>query len=327
MTRIEHANITVPDIDAAIRFLKIVAPDFDVRKDENKPAQGTMAVINVYDSLKSWPENTKIKKLRIYQVIPMSVPSGKPPHEIGLRLPDLEGKDSVILARYVLGTVPVEKDGSAYFTVPARKELFFQALDEDDLAIQSMRSATHVQPGEDLVCIGCHSPLINAPKAMQQFPLAMKRAPSKPQPDVDGSNPFSYPRLVQPVLDRNCAGCHEKNKKTAPRLDKAVRKKKVKARGAMSQHGKWYASYYSLTPEFGFWKYGGQHRTTPGKFGARASKLYHMLKNGHHGLKLSNEDMHRITLWLDSCSIFYGVYEKEGGEAQLRGEIVRPTLE
>ncbi len=33
MTRIEHVNITVQDIDAAISFLKIVAPDFDVRKD------------------------------------------------------------------------------------------------------------------------------------------------------------------------------------------------------------------------------------------------------------------------------------------------------
>ncbi len=33
MTRIEHVNITVPDIDAAISFLKIVAPDFEVRKD------------------------------------------------------------------------------------------------------------------------------------------------------------------------------------------------------------------------------------------------------------------------------------------------------
>ena len=37
MTRIEHANITVPDIDEAIRFLKIVAPDFEVRKDD-KPS-------------------------------------------------------------------------------------------------------------------------------------------------------------------------------------------------------------------------------------------------------------------------------------------------
>ena len=34
MTRIEHANLTVPDIDEAIRFISIVAPDFKVRRDE-----------------------------------------------------------------------------------------------------------------------------------------------------------------------------------------------------------------------------------------------------------------------------------------------------
>ena len=39
------------------------------------------------------------------------------------------------------------------------------------------------------------------------------------------------------------------------------------------------------------------------------------------------EDLHRLTLWLDCCSMFYGVYEREGGLAQLRGEIARPTLE
>jgi catechol 2,3-dioxygenase-like lactoylglutathione lyase family enzyme len=33
MTRIEHLNITVPNIDEAIDFIKIVAPDFEVRKD------------------------------------------------------------------------------------------------------------------------------------------------------------------------------------------------------------------------------------------------------------------------------------------------------
>ena len=44
-------------------------------------------------------------------------------------------------------------------------------------------------------------------------------------------------------------------------------------------------------------------------------------------MKLSAEDMHRLTLWLDCSSMFYGVYEKEGGEAQLRGEIARPLLE
>jgi hypothetical protein len=42
---------------------------------------------------------------------------------------------------------------------------------------------------------------------------------------------------------------------------------------------------------------------------------------------LSPEDLHRLTLWLDLSSMFYGVYERERGEAQLRGEIAWPTLE
>ncbi len=38
MTRIEHLNITVPDIDEAIKFIQIIAPDFKVRKDETPPS-------------------------------------------------------------------------------------------------------------------------------------------------------------------------------------------------------------------------------------------------------------------------------------------------
>ena len=64
----------------------------------------------------------------------------------------------IVPVRHVLGTVPVEEDGSALFRVPANKELFFQALNEEGLAVQSMRSATHVREGEQLVCAGCHTP-------------------------------------------------------------------------------------------------------------------------------------------------------------------------
>ena len=285
-----------------------------------KPAEATLALVNVYDSLKKWPEGTKIKSLRIYQIIPMSVPSGGPPHEIGLRLPT--GRDSVILARYVLGTVPVEKDGSAHFTVPAHKSLFFQALDEKGLAVQSMRSATYLQANERLTCQGCHEQKHNVPLAPGRLAAAHRRKPDRPKPDVDGSNPFSYPRLVQPVLEKNCVKCHEKNTK-----DPKVKVKPPDLSGKVV--GKWYASYHSLAKKYGFWSYGDGWRTTPGKFGARASKLYPLLTTGSHKdrVKLTPEDMHRITLWLDSCSIFYGVYEREGGEAQLRGGIVRPTLE
>ncbi len=279
-------------------------------------AQATVALVNVYESQTPWPEGAKIAALRVYQVIPMSVPSGEPPHEIGMRLPGEEGADSVILARYVLGTTPVESDGSALFIVPPNVELFFQALDEHGLAIQSMRSSTYLKPGERLSCNGCHEQKSAAPAIANNKPIALQRAALPLTPDVDGTNPFSYPRLVQPVLDSKCVKCHQENE-TAPRLDG-----EVMADGAKI----WTASYHSLAPEFGFWQYGNPHRTTPGKFGARASRLYALLTEGHYGVALSDEELHRLTVWLDSCSVFYGVYEKEGGEAQLRGEIVYPTL-
>ncbi|MEI6646758.1 MAG: hypothetical protein WCP12_12055 [bacterium] len=291
---------------------------------DKSSAEATVSLINVYDSLKPWPDGTKIKALRIWQIIPQSVPAVR---AMGIQVP---GTGSINIGRYVLGTVPVEADGSAHFIVPAKLQVFFQALDENGLAVQSMRSGTHFQPGEEMACQGCHEPKNRAPGTVKSTPLAMKRPPSRLQPDVDGTNPFSYPRLVQPVLNTYCVECHKKNvEKKAPRLDAEV---VGMDKGAyMSLATKYYASYISLTPNFGFYDYGRKgeetHRTMPGKFGALGSKLYPMLVKGHHDVKLTPEAMHRITVWLDSCSMFYGVYEKEGGEAQLRGEIVKPTLE
>ncbi len=280
--------------------------------NDAKP-EATLTVLNVYDSRRPWPEGTKIKALRVLQLLPMSVPSGGPPHETGVRLP--EAGDSVVPCRYVLGTVPVEDDGSAYFNVPANVELFFQALDERGLAVQSMRSATYLVPGEKLSCKGCHEAQGRAPDAAQSVPMALRREPSKLTPDVEGSNPFSYPRLVQPVLDRNCVPCHTKNKdKGAPNLGKEPITRN------------WYASYNTLV-RYAYTTYKDAYRTTPGQFGARGSKLFQMLEKGHNDVKLSPEDFHRLTLWLDCVSMFYGVFEREGGQVQLSGGIAKPTLE
>ena len=150
-----------------------------------------------------------------------------------------------------------------------------------------------------MVCAGCHERKHRAPRLPEQTPLALLRPPSKLKADVDGSKPFSYARLVQPVLDRHCVACHAKHPKTAMNL----------AREPIQR--KWFASYVNLTKDYGFWRYGNGHRTTPGKFGARASKLLKILDAGHHDVKLSKEELHRITLWLDLSSVFYGVYEKE----------------
>ncbi len=302
-----------------------VAPELIQRGPDTNPAlrahlpvqacepEGTVAVIDVYDSLKPWPDGTKITHLRVLQVLPMTVPSGAPPHETGLRA--RSASDSVVPVRHVLGTAPVEEDGSAHFVVPANKEIFFQALDARGLAVQSMRSSTYLQKGQQLVCLGCHEPKSRAPAALTSSPLALRRPPSRLSPDVDGSNPFSYPRLVQPVLDKHCVQCHAEKSATAPNL----------AREPLTRH--WYASYNSLVQKFGFHEFDDRYRSTPGHFGARASGLLALLEKGHYEVKLNDEEQHRLTLWLDCMSMFYGVYEKAGGQAQLRGEIARPTLE
>ncbi len=313
-----------------------VIAEMSKRLDDNPGNEATVGVVDVYKASKPWPKGTKITALRIYQIFPLSVASARVTHATGCQIP--QAKDSINLTRAVLGTVPVEKDGSAHFIVPARKELFFQALDENGLAVMSMRSGTHFQPGERKMCHGCHEPKHGAAATASKSVLAMRRAPSRPKPEADGTNPFSYPRLIQPVLDKHCVKCHAENKDNK---DKAKRTQPLDgqivrtAKGSyMNPKTAYYVSYLNLAPKFGFYDYGGKnwsdpgwYRTIPGRFGARASKLYQMLVKGHYKVKLPPEDMRRITVWLDSCSPFYGVYEKEGGEAQLRGEIAKPTLE
>ncbi len=284
---------------------------------ESDGPEAMVSVVDVYQSLKPWPAGTKIKELRVIQILPMSVPSGAPPHETGFREPS--AGDSVVLCRYVLGTVPVEEDGSAHFLVPAHKELLFQAIDDKGLAIQSMRSATYLKEGETLVCNGCHEPKHQTPPRTTNMPLAFARAPSIIAPDVPEANPFSYPRLVQPVWDKHCVDCHAKEiAKGTPNVPNMAKEPITR---------KWYASFNELVPKYGFYDYKDPLKTTPGQFGAHAAPLYKLLKDGHYDVKLSDDELHRVSLWLDCVSPFYGVYEKEGGEAQLRGEIAMPTLE
>jgi hypothetical protein len=94
----------------------------------------------------------------------------------------------------------------------------------------------------------------------------------------------------------------------------------------------WSASYAALAGKaFGFcgftgrliWREGSE--TTPGEFGARTSELYQMLRKGHNEVKLTAQELHRITLWLDCNSVFYGSYRYTG--RQIRGDIVMPGIE
>jgi cytochrome c553 len=276
------------------------------------PDYGLVSLMDVNESLYQMPKDVKITQLRIIQLLPKTTPFANNPRI---------GFGDQKSARMVLGTVPVEEDGSAFFKMPANKPVFFQALAADGLALQSMRSATYVHPGENLTCRGCHEPRMRTSGLTQRPPLALKRPPSEIKPDVEGSRPFSFPILVQPVLDKNCVACHEKSRgegKKAPDLSK----------GGQRKPGQFFASYDALRPFTFFWDnavFDNVPRTTPGKFGARASRLYQLLAKGHHDLKLSPEDLHRLCLWMDCNSDFFGSYENL--QEQLDGKVIWPKLE
>ena len=230
--------------------------------------------------------------------------------------------------KQVIGTVPVERDGSAYFRAPSGIPLAFQALDEMGRAVQIMRSVTYLQPGESASCVGCHESRTSVPPPASKA-QALTRGPSRIAPPPDGANPLSYPLLVQPVLDKHCVKCHDGKKEgdspTKPALLTGV------------PEGRYTASYNALAPRVSYtaWGLPGDFRvsnsepvTQPDFFGARASDLMKMLLEGHQEVKLEPEDIERLVTWMDANALFYGTFNKEDQARQQRGERIEgPEIE
>ena len=180
---------------------RTMPPDFPSDLDWDGPQEGEFVVQNIYEGLEEFgftQENQSIKRLRIIATVPKTQPH--------MNVPCL-GITSEDPGKFVLGTVPVEADGSAYFRVPSGVPYFFQALDENGVTVQTMRTLVDLLPGEKATCIGCHENRESAPLGAA-FPMALNREPSKLVPDPTGTWPFHYAELVQPVLDQHCVSCH-----------------------------------------------------------------------------------------------------------------------
>lgn len=110
----------------------------------------------------------------------------------------------------VIGTVPVEKDGSAYFKVPIGMAVYFQALDENMMEIRRMRSHIEFKPGEFRGCVGCHETKQHVPRGgLRMSKLALGREPSTPKPPPWGDVAIlDYEQMIQPIFDRHCVQCH-----------------------------------------------------------------------------------------------------------------------
>jgi cytochrome c553 len=208
--------------------------------------------------------------------------------------------------KYVLGTVLVEEDGSAWCRIPSGIPVFFQALDADGLAVQTMRTLTYVQPQQTLSCMGCHESRERAP-AVEKYPLALSRQPSRLTPGPEGSWPLRFDVLVQPVLDRNCVSCHGPagGDKPAARFDLTAAQS---YRNLLSFGGN---DLRNLSYE--------RDRSVVGTSPARQSKLWSILtaEKPHGGERLDSESRRRLATWMDVYAQAQGHFSKEQ-EDQLR---------
>ena len=80
---------------------------------------------------------------------------------------------------------------------------------QDGLLVQTMRDTTAFGPGEFRACIGCHESRSEAPPHSSRSSAdALEGPPAKLEPEI-GPASLSFPRDIQPILNRHCLPCHD----------------------------------------------------------------------------------------------------------------------
>ncbi|MCL4207250.1 MAG: PD40 domain-containing protein [Pirellulaceae bacterium] len=204
----------------------------------------------------------------------------------------------------ILGTVPVEADGSVYFAVPADRFVYFQLLDERGMMVQSMRSGTIARPGERIGCVGCHDDRRSSVGA-EFTSLAWQRGPRQLEPWYGPPRLYSYTAEVQPVFDQHCVRCHDYGEPAGEQLNLAG------DRGLVFN-----TSYVELRSKPMVKVVGaGPHQVQPPlSWGSHASRLAKVLLEGHgdaeidRQVNLDRESFERIVTWIDLNAPYYPSY-------------------
>jgi hypothetical protein len=285
------------------------------QRADQKEAVGRMILTDVYLGRNlTGVQRGQIKKLLVLESLP------KPVNFSGG--PDLVSWLGTFTLERVLGTVPVEPDGSAYFEVPAYRQVFFVALDEEDMSVKRMQSFTCVMPGEVISCAGCHEARARAPqykvepRAIQTTHepgqlsapvaggtsvagtlLALRHPPSQIESFAGFPDVLDFPRDIQPILDRHCVKCHNPQQRD----------------GAVSLVGdlgpNWSHSYFSL---FAHQQVAdgrnGLGNQPPRTIGSSASALLNKVQGRHYQVKVSPREWRTLWLWIESGAPYAGTY-------------------
>ena len=237
--------------------------------------------------------------------------------------PDRVGLDGPWDVKRILGTVPVEADGSAHFRVPAATPIAVQPLDADGKALALMRSWFTAMPGEVVSCVGCHESQNTAPPN-HSAPLAVRREASAIEPFYGPPRGFSFAREVQPVLDAYCVDCHNGQASQAgPATFDLSARPTQRVASAFQMH--FSPSYMALrrfvhtsTLE------SDAHLLPPRAFHADTSKLVQILRDGHYGVRLDAEAWARLITWIDLNAPAHGSWREVVAHVPDKAALVAP---
>jgi len=264
-----------------------------------RKATGVFYVQDVYRSTQGIPRGT-IRRLRVNELVPQPTQ----------RVPYSSRVNFEVLKRLV-GTVPVDESGSVAFEAPAGVPLQFQALDENGMAVMTMRSSAYLLPGEQAGCVGCHESRTTSP-ATGAWPAGVQILKLQPPAGPQYQGGLSFAKTVQPVLDRYCVDCHGL-RETAGKIDLLGTIDATEANLGNSYNRLLpSAAYASLAGDGRFVKiaqYGGETwYSRPRDYFAHGGALAQLLLKGHEKVKLDPDSLQRIIDWLDLNAPFYGTY-------------------
>jgi hypothetical protein len=198
----------------------------------------------------------------------------------------------------ILGTVPVERDGSAHFEAPALRSLYFVALDGAGRTVKRMQSFCSLMPGETTSCVGCHERRVETPR-FSRVPQAATRPASRIEPIAGIPDVIDYPRDVQPIWDEHCVACHSPDNPEG----------RVVLTG---DYNDWFTqSYYALfaanqvSDSEGYEEDGNR---PAGGFGSAASPLMQKIDGSHYQARLSERQRRLVQLWIDTGATYPGTY-------------------
>ncbi|MCX6873217.1 MAG: hypothetical protein NTW21_05330 [Verrucomicrobia bacterium] len=262
-------------------------------EDAKENGQASLFIQDIYQGM-TGIERGRVKYVRVMGALPwlwnedgISWSLGTDPHR-----------------KMTYGVVKVHADGSVYFSVPANENLFFQALDEDFMALQQMPTFINLMPGEQRSCIGCHEPRGNAPGTTSVRALALDQPAQTlaPQPGDTGPRTVDFAADVQPALDKHCIGCHG-GEEPKGHLDLAGVPTEKYSRSYDNFIGKGLISYRDCA-------YGAAHfqAVPPLTHGSHRSKLTAQMLQDPCKADLTREEFIKIVTWIDANVPYYGTY-------------------